>query len=238
MNSQATIPPLYGLVLVGGRSSRMHRDKALLDYHGRSQMEFCVDLLKPYCEKIFLSCRNDQSGAAEFSRFAQVHDTFLDMGPMGGILSAFRAHPGKAFLVLACDLPMLDAITIKTLASLRNPIQIATAFTGSQIAKPDFKNIELKLGSRKTDSTITGKNLNPHSDDYRFLPEPLCAIYEPAAYPAMLEFLGRGITCPRKVLIQSDVEILNPPSREALANANDPEAYLEYQKALGKKDSV
>ena len=36
--SQVAAPPLYGLVLAGGRSSRMKRDKAALAYRGRSQL--------------------------------------------------------------------------------------------------------------------------------------------------------------------------------------------------------
>ena len=42
-------PPILGLVLTGGRSSRMNRDKASLAYHGRSQLERTMDLLEPFC---------------------------------------------------------------------------------------------------------------------------------------------------------------------------------------------
>jgi len=54
-------------------------------------------------------------------------------------------------------------------------------------------------------------------------PEPLITIWEPRAYPVMLQFLSQGYSCPRKVLINSDVEILQAPAVEDLQNVNYPE---------------
>ena len=45
--------PVYGLLLAGGRSSRMHRDKAALEYHGRSQLAHAFDLLTTAVEQVF-----------------------------------------------------------------------------------------------------------------------------------------------------------------------------------------
>ncbi len=193
--------PLFGLVLVGGRSSRMKSDKAALSYHGKPQTEHCLDLLKPHCERAFLSCRKDQFDQQGFLDQPQIHDTFLDMGPMSGILSALRAYPQTAFLVVACDLPLLDATTLAALVAAREPHRLATAFKGSQNG----------------------------------LPEPLCAIYEPQCYAQMLEFLSRGITCPRKVLLNSPAHLLTPPNLNALVNANDPEAYRTALQSIGSR---
>jgi molybdopterin-guanine dinucleotide biosynthesis protein A len=54
-------------------------------------------------------------------------------------------------------------------------------------------------------------------------PEPLITIWEPRAYPIMLQFLSQGYSCPRKVLINSEVEILQAPVVEDLQNVNYPE---------------
>jgi molybdenum cofactor guanylyltransferase len=193
-------PPLLGLVLVGGRSSRMRVDKASLVYHGKSQAAHGLDLLQKHCQQAFLSCRQDQATQAGFIGFPQIHDTFLDMGPMSGILSALRAYPGAAFLVIACDLPLLDAACLQALVNSRDHSQIATAYAGPQNG----------------------------------LPEPLCAIYEPACYATLLQFLGQGITCPRKVLINSGSRLIEPPDLRALVNANDPEAYQEALNSIAK----
>jgi molybdopterin-guanine dinucleotide biosynthesis protein A len=54
-------------------------------------------------------------------------------------------------------------------------------------------------------------------------PEPLITIWEPRAYPIMLQFLSQGYSCPRKVLINSDVELLQAPVIDDLQNVNYPE---------------
>jgi len=185
--------PLYGLVLAGGKSVRMGADKGLLEYHGRPQREHVYQLLSSFCKETFYSCRPDQ--AEEFEK--AIPDTFAGLGPYGGILSAFREHPDAAWLVLACDLPLMDEPTLEKLVSYRNHSKLATAF---------------------------------HSPVTEF-PEPLIAIWEPRSYPMLLEFLSQGYSCPRKVLINSEVELLEAEDANALRNANTPEereAIMEY----------
>lgn len=190
--------PLYGLVLGGGRSSRMRTDKASLKYHGKPQTEHCLDLLAAHCAQSFVSCRADQADQPGFAGLPQIHDTFLDMGPLGGILSALKAHRNAAFMVVACDLPFLDADSLAALAAGRDRFKVATAFAGPQGG----------------------------------LPEPLCAVYEPRCYPRALQLLGQGLSCPRKVILNSSSRILPAPDPRALHNANDPETYREAMQAL------
>ncbi len=55
------------------------------------------------------------------------------------------------------------------------------------------------------------------------LPEPLCAIWRPAARPVIEQFLADGYKCPRKMLINSATRLLEQPSPGALHNINTPE---------------
>ncbi len=128
---------LYGLVLAGGRSRRMGRDKSALNYRGEPHARYTADLLSPYCERVFYSCRADQADNPLFADHPKIADVFPDQGPLGGILSAFAAHPDAAFLVLACDLPFLDAETLKNLIRGREPRKIATAFFNPERGKPE-----------------------------------------------------------------------------------------------------
>ena len=184
---------LYGLVLTGGKSSRMGKDKSLLNYHGKMQVEVCYDLLKNFCEKIFISNREDQAELPGHKGLPQIHDhqNYSGIGPLAGILSAMEEYPKTAWLVLACDLPYVSAATIQHLIQNRNPKQLATAYKSAQ----------------------------------NQLPEPLCAIYEPEFYQAILKFLKQGIDCPRKIMINSDVKLLEQTDAAALDNINNPEEF-------------
>ncbi len=182
--------PLYGLVLAGGRSTRMGTDKAALEYQGRAQLERAFGLLEKLVARAFVSVRTDQTADPLRSRFAQIVDGADGIeGPAAGIRAAQLAHPEAAWLVLACDLPWLDMATLQHLIARRDPARMATAFRSQ----------------------------------HGGLPEPLCAIYEPAAVAALTQFLATGRTCPRKLLLISDTLLLDQPNIKALENVNTPQ---------------
>ena len=198
MNATANVPPIYALVLAGGRSTRMQRDKAALVYHGRSQLEWAVSFLQRHVQRVFVSVRPDQTKDPVRARFDQIVDTQDDLGPIAGIMAAQAQHPDVAWLVLACDLPFLDEGTLTTLIAARQPQRLATAFRSS----------------------------------HDVLPEPLCAIYEPASREAILAHVASGKNCPRKFLINSDVQLLDEPNPHALDNVNTPDEYGSAVAAL------
>jgi molybdenum cofactor guanylyltransferase len=183
--------PLYGLVLAGGRSTRMQRDKAALPYNGRSQLEWAMNLLKPFSQRSFVSVRPDQTQDPVRARYEQIVDRQEGLGPIAGILAAQAEHPDAAWLVLACDLPFLNEKTLQHLIHSRDTARLATAFRSSHDG----------------------------------LPEPLCAIYEPASRAAIAAYVAGGKQCPRKFLIQADAKLLDQPDPRALDNVNTPEEY-------------
>lgn len=197
---QQDIPPLYGLVLAGGKSLRMGRDKGLIDYHGMPQREYAYRLLSKVCQKTFLSVRPEQVEEIPAS-LKPLPDVMLGLGPYGAILSAFQAHPDKAWLILACDLPLADAAALDYLISHRNPSKMATAFQ------------------------------SPVSD----FPDPLLTIWEPKSYLPLLQFLAQGYSCPRKALINSDIELLKAPVGDWLKNVNTEEELREVKSEKVKK---
>lgn len=128
--------PFFGLVLSGGLSRRMQQDKALLKYHETNQVEHTFNLISPYCQKTFVSCRKGQ-WQNQFDHLPQIHDQFLNMGPLGGILSAMVLHPESSWVVVACDLPFLDRPTLEQLLSQRNPYKMATVFDNPENSLPE-----------------------------------------------------------------------------------------------------
>lgn len=191
--SNAT-PPLKGLVLAGGKSQRMQKDKTQISYHGKAQKEYMFELLSKFTTESFYAIREDQEADEQ-----SIQDSFTGLGPYGAILSAFRQDPNAAWLVTASDQPFLSEEVIQTLVKHRNPSKFATAF------------------------------YNPETD----FPEPLIAIWEPRAYPMMLNFLSQGYSCPRKVLINTDIELIKLEDASVLRNVNTPEEYQEAVKEIG-----
>ncbi|MBI0398326.1 NTP transferase domain-containing protein [Cyclobacterium marinum] len=189
-----------GLVLIGGKSSRMDRDKSGLTYHEKSQKDHVNDMLQKYCKDVFLSCNQEQHEKFN-GNYLMIKDKITGLGPMGGIISAFMENPDAAWLSVACDLPFLSEETIAYLLKNRNPSKLATVFLDSE-----------------------GK-----------FPEPLITIWEPRAYPVLLRYLSQGYSCPRKVLINSDVEVLKAPDVQEFQNINDPEAYASAIKTIKKE---
>lgn len=188
---------LYGLVLSGGKSTRMGTDKGLIEYHGVPQREYLYDLLSQVCEETFISLREEQQEELP-SRMKTIIDLNEYRGPYNGLLSAHKKYPEAAWLVLACDLPLMDVDALKELISQRDANKQATAFALKE---------------------------NP-------LPEPLCAIWEPHAFEASIDYLNSGNgTCPRKYLINHDTKLVFPKNENVLLNANSEK---EYKEALEK----
>lgn len=128
--------PVYGLVMAGGFSRRMGRDKALLDYHGEPQSVWTAKLLESVCENVLISCRANQDPGTG-NRWPRIHDREEDQGPIGGFLSAHAAHPDAAWLAVACDLPLLTSRTLKYLIAERDPRMLATVYRAQGDGLPE-----------------------------------------------------------------------------------------------------
>tara|TARA_B110000037_G_scaffold221859_1_gene294316 strand:+ start:4298 stop:5401 length:1104 start_codon:yes stop_codon:yes gene_type:complete len=181
-----------GLILVGGKSSRMGTDKSTLDYYGKSHSLYLADLLKDKMVDTYLSVRDSK----EYS-YPVIKDRFIDLGPFGAICSAFLKNPNKAYFVLATDLPFINEELIDLLIENRDSTKIATTVKG-----------------------LTKE-----------FPEPLITIWEPKAYPTLLSYLAQGISCPRKVLINSDVKIIEVADK-LITNVNTFEDFKRIRNAI------
>lgn len=131
-----SIANLYGLVLSGGKSTRMGTDKGLIQYHGVPQREYLYDLLSQVCDDTFISLREEQA-----TELPPTMKTIVDLneykGPYNGFLSAHKKYPEAAWLVLACDLPLMDLEALKELISQRDNTKQATAFALKENPLPE-----------------------------------------------------------------------------------------------------
>ncbi|MCS6928582.1 MAG: NTP transferase domain-containing protein [Saprospiraceae bacterium] len=122
----ASIPPLKGLVLAGGRSKRMGQDKGLISWHGRPQRLYLVELLEQVGIPAYLSCRPEQ--VPELTGCRLIPDRLDNAGPLGALYSAFCEEPQVAWLAVACDMPLIDESAIRHLVAHRQPAYGGTAY--------------------------------------------------------------------------------------------------------------
>jgi len=119
--------PLHALILTGGMSTRMGSDKSEIDYHGQAQREFLAAVMEELNLPYSLSCNHEQY-LAWGARENLLPDRFQGFGPLSGMLTAFCEFPGKALLVLACDLPYMDEEAIKHLIQSRSFLHKVSAY--------------------------------------------------------------------------------------------------------------
>ncbi|HEY0745562.1 MAG TPA: NTP transferase domain-containing protein [Steroidobacteraceae bacterium] len=137
MSPESLTGALYGLVLAGGSSTRMHRDKASLQYQGRTQLERVFELASRHVSDVFVSVRATQIEDPARSRHPMIVDAVSGNGPIAGIRSALAAHPKAAWLVLACDLPFLSDESIEYLIRRRVAGAVATAYRSAHDGLPE-----------------------------------------------------------------------------------------------------
>lgn len=129
--------PLDALILAGGASRRMGSDKALLEWGGQPATLRLRELLSGFVDQVRLSRAQGQDLPEGWTESEVVRDREIASGPLKGILSALAAHPGRAFLVVAVDQPLLDAAMIRNLVQGRDPGLGATCYLDSDGALPD-----------------------------------------------------------------------------------------------------
>ncbi|WP_291224158.1 molybdenum cofactor guanylyltransferase [Dokdonella sp.] len=109
MTDTRTESPWNGVVLAGGRSTRMGRDKALLDWQGRPMVEHMGGVLREAgAQGVVVS--------GDYPAFDGIADEKGGLGPLGG-LGSVAAHLADGVLVLVpVDMPLLDVALLRSLA--------------------------------------------------------------------------------------------------------------------------
>jgi molybdopterin-guanine dinucleotide biosynthesis protein A len=214
----ALFPNLEAFLLVGGRSSRMGRDKALLELNGVPLVQRAASILAPLVAKITLVTSADPSRNSEntyrYSNFGffTLADRWPNAGPLGGIATALGAAQSPSCLILACDMPFVTNEWITYLLG--------------QIAESE----------RKTDASVRTEVIIPETE--RGL-EPLCAIYRASCAPILAAALDSGV---RKVtdalahlkqmrITEKEWRTFSPDGN-LFGNLNTWQDYLEAQQRL------
>jgi len=108
------ISSVTGVILAGGKSTRMGKDKALLPYNGKNLIDAPIEILSNIFPRIILSVKSadDLPGYS----LEKIVDQYSAIGPLGGIASTLKALHQKIFCV-ACDMPFLNEQLIQSICS-------------------------------------------------------------------------------------------------------------------------
>lgn len=196
---------LLGVVLVGGRSRRMGRDKALMPWQGRTLLNRAVGVLQSCFERVAVigpaRAGYDESGVEVLADFRP------GLGPLGGIHTALVRAAGLDVFVLACDLPQVEPDLVRWIVedgdeatALKRPIQ-----------KGSFARV---VRDRQG-------------------PQPLCGLYSAGCLATVEEALDLGHLSVRDLLNTIETTYLDLVSApdgvrcEILANLNSPQELSE-----------
>lgn len=111
---------LSAIVLAGGKSSRMGRDKSQLDFAGDSVLGRIVRELRPLSADIVVVAAPQGSPAAieAIPDVRIVHDTRAFEGPLKALARGLDAIEGELAFACSCDLPLLDARVVAALCAM------------------------------------------------------------------------------------------------------------------------
>lgn len=110
------MPPVSGIILCGGLSRRMGRDKAWLPWSGRTLLSHVAETLRPFVEDLVVVSRAGQVLPATSARV--VTDRVEGAGPLGGLEAGLAAMGMPYGIVVACDMPWLNVAFLKAMVPL------------------------------------------------------------------------------------------------------------------------
>jgi molybdenum cofactor guanylyltransferase len=122
-----------GIILAGGKSSRLGKDKGLLELCGKKLIEIAIENLSSVCNRILISSNSD--GYAKFG-MEVVPDRISNIGPMGGIYSSLSVSITETNLVFAVDLPFINEGILRYLLDQSWEVQVAVPWSGKEHYEP------------------------------------------------------------------------------------------------------
>lgn len=208
---------LSGIVLAGGASRRMGRDKAWIELDGKFLIERVLDALRQVCSEtiIVTNAAGFEGLSARFVSERIVPDEFPNAGSLGGLYSGLNAAENELAFAVACDMPFLNPTLIQELISFSSNYDIVIA--SAQDAARQAKKIE----SSGEPARETAKRFHLH---------PLHAAYRKTCLAPMRDAIARNdlrmISFHDRVRVrvveQAEIEKIDP-KLNSFRNVNTPE---------------
>ncbi len=120
---------LGGIILAGGKSSRMGADKGSLVIGGKKMVDYILNTIRPFTSEKILLITN-QPEQYESCAVQIYQDLICDAGPLGGIYTGLRYTSSEYNLVIACDTPLIDPEIIQVLKDHFQPPVSVISYRG------------------------------------------------------------------------------------------------------------
>jgi molybdopterin-guanine dinucleotide biosynthesis protein A len=120
---------LTGIVLAGGKSSRIGRDKALLEYGGMRLVERSISIIEPLCNDILISTNNP--GLA-YLGYPLIKDEHRGIGPIAGLHAALRYSWTAHNIVIPCDTPLVTVDVFERMFAIVNAAHPPACVAGTE----------------------------------------------------------------------------------------------------------
>jgi len=119
---------MSAIIIAGGQSSRMGRDKGLMDWNGKAMIQYVIEAVSPLVSNVLLITKNPL-----YKRFGleSFPDLIPGLGPAGGIYTALHASKSEANMILSCDIPLITTPTLQILKDRHKSFEITLAATGN-----------------------------------------------------------------------------------------------------------
>ena len=103
---------ITGIILAGGKSSRMGKDKGLLELNGKTFMSRIIEALEPVVDTIIIVSNNSDYDVFNLKR---VEDIIKDSGPLAGLFTGLFYSETENNIVLSCDVPLINKLVLEEL---------------------------------------------------------------------------------------------------------------------------
>lgn len=177
-----------GIILAGGKSSRMNEDKGLMLLEGKPMIQYVIDVLKPLVDEIIIISNNPDYQQFDFPVYS---DLIKEKGPLAGIYTGLFFSQSETNIVLSCDVPYVNEELISFLLNEHQSHQITIplkeerthqligvfsksceAVFGISLEKEElklleaFKNLNLSIVDANHFDSQLFKNINTPNDLY------------------------------------------------------------------------
>jgi len=161
-----SLPRVSGIILAGGQSRRMGRDKAFIELEGKPIIARVIETLRRVCSETIIVANDAATYAPILSgvegQARIVGDVYPGKGSLGGIFSGLQAAKENYALAVACDMPFLNEALLRYMISLASQFDVIIPHVSSPSGKtPRGKNYHDKTSPQPNQPLAKERDLHP-----------------------------------------------------------------------------